>query len=386
MNAGKAAFCAPLQEAAALAYWPTAEDSLAPRTELQDAVLIQSIDTERPQTWGNRVSLVVGSSKPGRRLITLLGWAIVVAGLMSTEFLFQPFVWRNFALTDIVPAWLAIARDRIVVAVTIAAFLAVAEASRRTGRWRFAPFVLAVIMGAALGEGLLSWLSPQEDRQDLASLAGRIFRWSLVGGAIAIMVELWRSGAELAAAGEEARIAEAQARRLAASSQLEMLRRQIEPHFLFNTLATIRRLHETDPDQGQHVLGRLFHYMSSTLGEAASRRSTLRDEIDLVLAYLDVCASRMTGRLLVHTEVEEGLRGLDFPPLILATLAENAIKHGVFPNTRGTVTISGGGGGLGLANIVERLRLLYGPTARFELKANVPRGVRAVVRIPVRQA
>ena len=354
------------------------------------------------------VALSIGSSEPGRRLITLSSWAVVVAVLMSTEFLFQPFVWRNFALSDIVPAWLAIARDRIVVASTIAGCLAVAEARKRTGRWRFAPFVIAVVLGATLGEALLSWLSPQEDRQDVVSFAGRILRWSLVGGAIGTMVEVWRSGAELAAAAEESRIGEAQARRLAASSQLEMLRRQIEPHFLFNTLATIRRLHETDPEQGQHVLGRLFHYMSATLGDAADQRSTLGDEIDLVVAYLDVCASRMTGRLLVSTKVEPALRSLDFPPLVLATLAENAIKHGVFPQDGGAITISaqrigamvevaladdgvglsgeGGGGGLGLANIVERLRLLYGPSARFELKANVPRGVRAVVRIPVRPA
>ena len=354
------------------------------------------------------VSLVVGSSEPGRRLITLLGWATVVAVLMSTEFLFQPFVWRNFALSDILPAWFAIARDRIVVAVTIATLLAIAEAWKGKGPWRFAPFFLAVVIGSALGEALLSWLTPQEDRQDIVSLGGRILRWSLVGGAIATMVQGGGAGAEVAAAAEESRIGAAQARRLAASSQLEMLRRQIEPHFLFNTLATIRRLHETDPEQGQHVLGRLFHYMSSTLGEAASRRSTLGDEIDLVLAYLDVCASRMTGRLLVTAEVETSLRSLDFPPLVLATLAENAIKHGVFPQDGGAITISahrtgtmvevaladdgvglsgeGGGGGLGLANIVERLRLLYGPSAGFELKANVPRGVRAVVSIPARWA
>ena len=352
--------------------------------------------------------MFIRSSGSGRSFLTLLGWAFAVAVLMSTEFLFQPFIWRNFGLTDILPAWMAIARDRIVVAVTIALLLALAEGRKRAGRWRFVPYAVAVVLGATLGEALLSWLSPKEDRQDIISFAGRILRWSLVGGAIATMVEVWRSGAELAAAAEEGRIEEAQARRLAASSQLEMLRRQIEPHFLFNTLATIRRLHETDPEQGQHVLGRLFHYMSSTLGDAKDQRSTLGDEIDLVVAYLEVCASRMTGRLLVGAELDLSLRALDFPPLVLATLAENAIKHGVFPQDGGAITISarrdgamvevaladdgvglsgeGGGAGLGLANIVERLRLLYGPSARFELKANVPRGVRAVVRIPARPA
>jgi hypothetical protein len=338
-------------------------------------------------------------------LALLFIWAALVAVLMSTEFLFQPFIWRDFSLDQIAPAWLAILRDRLVVASTIATGLA-AVGQSRSGALRFAPYVLAVVAGAVVGEALLSWLTPSEDRQDLVSWLGRVLRWTVVGGAIAGMVHFWRAGAELAAAAEESRIQEAQARRHAASSQLEMLRRQIEPHFLFNTLATIRRLHETDPQDGQRVLGRLFHYMSATLSEAPAQRSTLADEISLVCAYLDVCASRMSGRLTVLTEVEPGLEGLDFPPLVLATLAENAIKHGVFPQNGGTIVISArtmddmvevaliddgvglsgeGGGGLGLANIVERLRLLYGPRATLQLRQNAPRGVCAIVRIP-RQA
>jgi hypothetical protein len=330
-------------------------------------------------------------------------WAALVAVLMSTEFLFQPFIWRDFSLDQIAPAWLAIARDRLVVAAMIATGLAVIGQPQRQGALRFAPYVMAVVAGAVVGEALLSWLTPREDRQDVVSWLGRILRWSVVGGAVAGMVHFWRAGSELAAAAEEDLIQAAQARRHAASSQLEMLRRQIEPHFLFNTLATIRRLHETDPEDGQRVLGRLFHYMSATLSETPAQRSTLADEVGLVCAYLDVCASRMSGRLTVLTEIEPGLEGLDFPPLVLATLAENAIKHGVFPQNGGTIVISArtmddmvevaliddgvglsgeGGGGLGLANIVERLRLLYGPRATLQLRQNAPRGVCAVVRIP----
>ncbi len=370
-------------------------------------MLNPSIAIRRPRCFADLLARIIGSAEPGRRLVALMGWAIAVAVLMSTEFLFQPFIWRNFAPSEILPGWLEIARDRIVVAMTIALLLALVERRSWTGRWRFLPYLLAVVVGAATGEALLSWFTPQEDRQDIVSLMGRILRWSIVGGAIATMVEVWRSGAELAAAAEESRIEEAQARRLAASSQLEMLRRQIEPHFLFNVLATIRRLQETDPQQGQHVLERLLHYMSATLAETTDRRSSLRDEIDLVQAYLDVCASRMTGRLNVITEAPEALMGLSFPPLVLATLAENAIKHGVFPQNGGVITLSArrdgdilevavsddgaglkseGGGGMGLANIVERLRLLYGPTASLSLRPNAPRGVRAVIRIPARPA
>jgi len=341
---------------------------------------------------------------PGRRIGVLVVWAVLVALLMSTEFLFQPFIWRNYSLDQIIPAWLAIARDRLVVAATITIALFAASGLRLSGGRRIGAYVAAVVVGAAVGETLLSWLTPQEDRQDLISWLGRILRWSIVGGAIGGMVYFWMYGAELSAAVEESRIQETQLRRLTASSQLEMLRRQIEPHFLFNTLATIRRLHETDPEYGRRVLDRLFHYMSQTLKETPNQRSTLADEISLTCAYLEVCASRMSGRLVVENRVDSALGKIEFPPLILATLAENAIKHGVFPQNGGVITISAertgdmvevaladdgvglsgeGGGGLGLVNIVERLRLLYGPRAEFRLSPNTPRGVRARIRIPL---
>ena len=101
-------------------------------------------------------------------------------------------------------------------------------------------------------------------------------------------------------------------------------------------------------------------------------------------AYLDVCASRMDGRLTVYCEVQAELQNRRFAPVILATLAENAIKHGIFPRRGGTLWIAArllpdnlevaltddglgfiqeAGSGLGLANIAERLRLLYGSNA-----------------------
>jgi hypothetical protein len=336
--------------------------------------------------------------------VELFAWALLVAILMSTQFLFQPFVWRNWELADIIPAWLEIARDRVIVALAIVATLAAAHGFHPSGRhWRLALQALAIVFGAGLGEMILAGLGSQNDRMDPISIVGRVVCWSLVAGAIAVMRHLWRSGAALSAAEEETRIDEAHLRRLAASTRLETLRRQIEPHFLFNTLATIRRLREIDPERGQHLLGRLFDYMSATLADENTRRSSLADEVDLVRAFLDVCASRMSGRLLVTCDVPEALGALPFPPLILATLAENAMKHGIFPLNQGTIAITArrvgdmvevemaddgvgfggeGGNGLGLANITERLRLLHGPAASLRLRGNIPRGVRASVRIP----
>ena len=338
------------------------------------------------------------------RAVQLQGWAAVLALLISTEFLFQPFIWRNFGVREIAVAWLEILRDREIVGATIALALAPARPLPAPGPLRFSLYFLAVLAGATVGETILAQVDPGGERADALSLAGRVLRWTLVGGVLAVLLSLWRSGAELAAASERTRREVADARRLAASSDLERLRRHIEPHFLFNTLATIRRLQETDPAKGRHVLDRLFQFMSATIGESANARSTLAREIELVCAYLDVCASRMTGRLRVEVQVEDGLRNMDFPPLILATVAENAVKHGLFSRNGGLIQITarraggevevvladdgvglsdeGGGGGIGLANIAERLRLLYGPDAEFTLQPNAPHGVRAVMRLP----
>ena len=147
--------------------------------------------------------------------------------------------------------------------------------------------------------------------------------------------------------------------------------------------------------------------MSATVCDMGSRQTTLGEEIKLVLAYLDLCASRMRGRLTVRCEASEDLTGYSIPPLILATLAENAIKHGIFPRQGGEITIGASvkngalevaltddgvglaaemGHGLGLANIAERLQLIYGPAARLRLFARMPRGTCAVVSIPMAAA
>jgi Histidine kinase len=335
-----------------------------------------------------------------RKIPVIFVGAAVVALLMSTQLLSQPFVWRNWEIDDIMQAWLDLLRDRLIVAMTIATMLATFGQMPRLGP-PLVRYILAVFAGAALGEWILLTYGTPEDRSDM--VFGRVIQWTVMGGAVAAMLHLWRAEAELTTATQEARIEAARSRRLAATARIGILRQQIEPHFLLNTLATIRRLHETDHQRGQHLLGRLFHYMSATLSGAAETVSTLETEIALVQAYLEVCASRMGGRLTVCCEVPPELQSRPFPPLILATLAENAIKHGIFPQGGGTVWIAArrlpdrleveladdgvgftqeAGSGLGLANIAERLRLLYGPDAMVRLEANAPRGVRASVRIP----
>jgi LytS/YehU family sensor histidine kinase len=220
---------------------------------------------------------------------------------------------------------------------------------------------------------------------------------------------LWRRAAEASTAAQGLELRRAQLDRQVTEARLEALRCQIEPHFLFNTLATIRRLQQVEPAQGAQLMTHLIAYMRAAQPASLSDdTSTLGHEIDLVRAYLGVVAQRMDGRLLVHYDVDVELLTQPFPPLTIATLVENAVKHGISPALLGGsicvearrngdavevvvadtgVGFSGASGsGIGLSNIRARLQTLYGCAGTLTLQNNAPRGVRAVLQLPGRMS
>jgi signal transduction histidine kinase len=325
--------------------------------------------------------------------------------LLSTQFLIQPFVWRNWPLQAVFAGWLHIAVDRLLVAAPIglAVWLSTRPSARNPGV-RIALIGLAVVIGAGLGELLRLALDPFADRPDGPAIAGRILNWILVSAAGAGIASFWRRQGDLATVAAEAGAADARARRMLLASELEGLQRQIEPHFLFNTLATIKSFGRTAPDDAHALLERLFGYLSRIFALSSARRSSVGAELDLVMAYLDVCAVRMGSRLTVVDQMDPCLRACDLPPLMLGTLVENAIRHGLAPLAQGgTITLSGrragddlelcvaddgiglaseGGAGIGLANLAARLRLLYGGRASLRLEPGPESGVRAILRLP----
>jgi len=191
-------------------------------------------------------------------------------------------------------------------------------------------------------------------------------------------------------------------------ARLAALRRQIEPHFLFNTLATVRHLHEAEPLVGARVLRRFLDYLRLSADVIERDSNTLGEELALVQAYLDVIAVRMAGRLALRCDVDAAVLDCAFPPLVLATLVENAVKHGIGPRPEGgsiaiiarragddvevAVEDDGAGfgdtvgSGIGLANVRERLSALHGARATLQLTGRVPHGVRASVLVPWRAA
>ena len=203
-------------------------------------------------------------------------------------------------------------------------------------------------------------------------------------------------------------------KRQVSEAKMQMMQAQVEPHFLFNTLASIDHLIETDPARASTMQKNLIQYLRAALPQMRENATDLGREVDLVKAYLEILKVRMEERLLVSVTVPNGLRSADFPPMMLQSLVENAIKHGLEPKAEGgeltvgaeiehgdlKVTVAdtglgfspGGastsGTGLGLSNIRERLKLLYGDTASLMIEANVDpvtqvaQGTRVTIAVP----
>ena len=188
-------------------------------------------------------------------------------------------------------------------------------------------------------------------------------------------------------------------------AKLSLLHAQVEPHFLYNTLASAQLLTRSDPERAETMLGHLITYLRHSLPRTGEETSTLGVELERALAYLEILRIRMGARLQVQVDVPDALRATPLPPMMLQTLVENAIKHGLEPRTAGgtvwirarqsdgviaiTVADDGegfnprtSGTGIGLKNVRERLRLMHGTDASLAVVANFPSGVAATLSVP----
>ncbi|HNV78325.1 MAG TPA: histidine kinase [Thermomonas sp.] len=205
--------------------------------------------------------------------------------------------------------------------------------------------------------------------------------------------------------GEQASAAQTATEKELTEAKLNLLHAQVEPHFLYNTLASAQLLTRSDPVRAEAMLGHLIQYLRRSLPNAEGEMSTLGAELERALAYLEILKVRMGDRLDVQTDVAEALRNTPMPAMMLQTLVENAIKHGLEPRTGGgtvwirarrddntvavTVADNGegfnsktSGTGIGLKNVRERLRLRYAGEANLAVVANFPAGVAATLTVP----
>jgi signal transduction histidine kinase len=195
-------------------------------------------------------------------------------------------------------------------------------------------------------------------------------------------------------------------KRQLAEAQLKTMQAQVEPHFLFNTLASVDYLIETDPTRASKMQKNLIQYLRAALPQMRQASSTLGQEMALCRSYLEILRMRMDDRLQFAITMPAGLSSAAFPPMMLQTLVENSIKHGLEPKPEGGVlTLSADvvdgnlrvavsdtglgfgaagsdGGGVGLNNVRERLRALFGARGRLTIEANSPSGTIATIAVP----
>ena len=193
-----------------------------------------------------------------------------------------------------------------------------------------------------------------------------------------------------------------------AQAQLQSLKMQLHPHFLFNTLNSISTLIHKDPESADRMLTRLSDLLRLTLESAGTQEIDLQHEIDFLMRYLEMEQIRLGDRLVVEMDIEPELLDARVPNLILQPLVENAIRHGIAPHARqGVIQIRGvrqngmielevsdnGAGiseetkqelneGVGLSNTRQRLQQLYGDEHQFELKNSPDGGFVASLQIP----
>jgi two-component sensor histidine kinase len=247
-------------------------------------------------------------------------------------------------------------------------------------------------------------------RGHLVDLTTNIIITLVCGGGLAGLA-LVREQRRLRELSQSRAFANLQTEKLAADSKLAVLQAQVEPHFLFNSLASVRALVKQDPDRAQSAIDALVHYLRATIPQLRAEQgseivSTVKQQVDLAHAYLQVMAVRMGERLRVKVDVPDTLGALPFPPLLLISLIENAVKHGAEPAT-GVTTITilatrgaedalslsviddgaglqpHAGHGVGLANIRAQLAARYGDAATLSLTQNPAGGVRATITLPV---
>ncbi|WP_348753297.1 histidine kinase [uncultured Aquincola sp.] len=346
-------------------------------------------------------------SLTGRSVAMAVALAVVVAALLNP--LFMP------------PFPVVLGRTLFLAMVLLLAFHAAGRLPvHRLPGWmpRWLLQLLAIVLAAPLATACIYLLYAGGDVMALFDNPGVVAGFSWIAGTGLVLGLVLALGALF-------RERDAQARNLAlqlaleretlqrqdADARLALLQSQVEPHFLFNTLANVQALVESGSPRAGPVLQTLTDYLRAAMPGLRDAQPTLGDELARVRAYLSLMEMRMPDRLRWQLQADAGLDGLRFPPMAVLTLVENAVRHGIDPSEEGgelrvtvqaqpdgglalTVQDSGVGlsrpagasppatAGTGLANLRARLQAMYGDAARLSLTEESPHGVRAEIRLP----
>ncbi|TWG79664.1 hypothetical protein L602_000600000640 [Cupriavidus gilardii J11] len=276
-------------------------------------------------------------------------------------------------------------------------------------------FVLLAVVAVPMGVLFGSWATrvaldlPPKSTEE----AGGMLRMCLVVGMLgaASMIYFYWSRERLAFLQRQMALDALQreeAEKQLVRAQLMALQAQIEPHFLFNSLAHLDGLIATDPPAARRLLQCLIGFLRRSLAHTRAEQCTLRQEFALLRSYLDIQALRFGARLSYDFVLPEELAEVEIPPMLIQPLVENAVTHGIEPCvTGGHITVSARalgdaavqvvvadtgvgfgqpsakGSGLGLTHVRERLARLFGANASMQIEENAPRGVVVRLTVPI---
>lgn len=348
------------------------------------------------------------------RMLRALEWPRVTAAaatalLLSVGILVSPALLGFLSPTELVLAWLEhLAELAVLAAGLLLAYTLLDEALPPAAPMRLALLcgllflcacALALLLHAYYARGF-SHLPPP------LRLLSDALHWGLPAVLLAVIADLHRNALRVDSQAYAAELARVQQRQGEAEQQLALLQAQIEPHFLFNMLGNVRRLYRTQPEAGADAIDSLMRYLRTAMPQLRNPNGSLGDEIELVRAYLELHRIRMGSRLDFSVHADASLLQVVFPPMLVVTLVENAIRHGVEPAGGGQVNVNAqrkgdameievsdnglgfagaasSGTGVGLSNVRRQLAARYAGRARLTLVAGQPRGALARIRVPL---
>lgn len=312
-----------------------------------------------------------------------------IAGLL-TVISFGDSFWTNFVFSQCIG--LSIYATNVTV---------MCRVTDRRRRWLVLVFSFpgSIFLGVTLG----AWITGAGDWSDprawVAVVIGLFF-----GGIGGITYFLSERIEKLDAEVKQRQLQQSETERRELEAQLKLLQAQIEPHFLFNTLANVGSLIDSDPVAAHRLLERLNDWLRIALARARSDHATLGDELHMLENYLEILKVRFGERLRWRIEVDEAARQTRFPPMLLQPLVENAVRHGIEPKLGGgeivmqvreianglEIEVSDNGAGLGsaadsgtgLSNVRARLAALYGAQGRLMLEDRAGGGTTARLELP----
>lgn len=334
-----------------------------------------------------------------RRLGWTLGFATLIGLLIN--------------LTSVSPAAVVIGRAWLTGSVALLAFSILEHFPRQLPRWlaRWVLQLIGVVVSVPMGSlaayyifygGSFKFFQEQGGVAGFAMLTftGILFAPWIAFGAIVRQREAFAHSQSQAFKQERSEL-----ERQASDARMRLLQAQIQPHFLFNTLANVKALVDTGSPQASPVLGTLIAYLRAAVPSLDKPFATVNEELTLVRAYLELMHMRMPDRLQFAIHADPETMDLRCPPLTLITLVENAVRHGIDPseeggridirvslwNERCRVLVSDTGVGLqqsgkapgtGLATLRERLALSFGKETLLHLSDVMPHGVIVEVLFP----